>query len=176
EPTTDEPTTDTTDTTDEPTTDTTDTTDDTSDTDPTDTTDTGGVDQDPPQNGAELLPWLEGGAYKGWKAESAPHPSTGPHFGTVRTYINDVLFESLESMNQEHPMGAAAIKELYGDGDTVLGWSVEVKFQANSDGGNGWYWYENYNGNVFADGDGVALCYGCHAAGNDYFRSPYPLQ
>jgi hypothetical protein len=138
---------------------------------------TGGDDQPlPPTNGAELLPWLEAGEYLGWTAESGVHPSSGPHFGDVRTFVNDALLGSLEAGAAAHPAGAAAVKELYGAGGTVLGWSVEVKLQADSAGGDGWYWYERYQDSVYADGTGEGICTGCHGGGNDYVLSPFPLQ
>jgi hypothetical protein len=141
-------------------------------------TSTTGVDEQPqpPTNGAELLPWLEAGEYLGWTAESGVHPSSGPHGGGVRTFVNDVLHASLAAGSASHPQGAAAIKELYGDGATVIGWAVEVKLQADSAGGDGWYWYERFQDSVYADGTGEGICTGCHGGGNDYVLSPFPLQ
>lgn len=139
---------------------------------------TTGIDEQPlpPTNGTELLPWLEAGEYLAWTAESGVHPSSGPHGGGVRTFVNDVLLTSLAAGSASHPAGAAAIKELYGDGGTVLGWAVEVKLQADSAGGDGWYWYERFQDSVYADGAGEAICTGCHGGGNDYVLSPFPLQ
>lgn len=130
----------------------------------------------PPTSGAELVPWLAAGEYLEWAAESGVHPSSGPHFGGVRTFVNDVLYASLEAGAASHPVGAAAVKELYGAGGTVLGWSVEVKVAADSAGGDGWYWYEGYQDDVYADGTGEGICTGCHGGGNDYVLSPFPLQ
>lgn len=130
----------------------------------------------PPTNGAELVPWLQAGEYLDWQAESGVHPSTGPHFGGVRTFVNDVLYASLEAGATSHPAGSAAIKELYGAGDAVLGWSVEIKLQDDSAGGDGWYWYEGYQDSVYADGNGEGICTGCHGGGNDYVLTPFPLQ
>jgi hypothetical protein len=147
---------------------------DTGDGDGDPTTDTG-EDELPPTEAAQLEAWLEAGGYLGWTAESAVHESTGPHFGGVRTFMNAALLGSLES-GTGHPAGAATVKELYGDGDTVRGWSVMVKLQADSAGGDGWYWYERYDASVYANGTGEGLCTGCHVDGNDYVLSPYPLQ
>lgn len=130
----------------------------------------------PPTNGAELVPWLQAGEYLDWQAESGVHPSTGPHFGGVRTFVNDVLHDSLAAGATSHPEGSAAIKELYGAGDAVLGWSVEIKLQDDSAGGDGWYWYEGYQDRVYADGTGEGICTGCHGGGNDYVLTPFPLQ
>lgn len=136
----------------------------------------GGGAPDVPTNAAALKGWLVAGNYLSWQAESAPHDSAGPHFGTVHAYLNAPLFDSLMAQNAAHPQGAAAVKELYGNGNTVLGWSVSVKTAASSDGGQGWYWYEVYNDQVFGDGNGDGTCVGCHSSGADYVRTPFPLQ
>ncbi|WP_146662519.1 hypothetical protein [Enhygromyxa salina] len=154
--------------------DTTDTTGDT-----TDTTGDGDGDGDAavPSNAAELLPFLEAESYAGFAAESAVHAATGasPH-GDVRVFINATLDGSLADGNAAHPVGSAAIKELYMN-DARVGWAVMVKTQADSDGGNGWYWYEIMNDSVIADGNGDMTCTGCHAGtGNDFFSTVYPLQ
>lgn len=132
-------------------------------------------DQDPPTSGGPLRDWLAAGSYLGWAAESAPHQSAGPH-GTVRVFVNDRLRHSLEGGLASHPSGAAAVKELYGGGDELMGWSVSVKVQDDSDGGRGWYWFERFNTSQFADGRGVAGCTGCHSAGRDFVRIPFPLR
>ena len=130
-----------------------------------------------PTESAALIDWLEGGEYASWEAETGPHPSTGPHFGAVRTFVDPCLAESLDAGDATHPIGAAAVKELYADGDVVLGWSVMVKVAAGS-GGDTWYWHETYQGSTLLDGVGEPACTGCHGGpGNaDYFLSPWPLQ
>jgi hypothetical protein len=130
-----------------------------------------------PASPAALLEWLESGEYATWQAESGPHASTGPHFGAVRTFVDPCLAESLEAGSATHPLGAATVKELFGDGDAVLGWSVMIKV-ADGSGGDTWYWHENYDGTTYADEVGSGLCTGCHGGrGNvDYFLSPWPLQ
>jgi hypothetical protein len=136
----------------------------------------GGPVADPPPTEADaLLGWLQAGTYLDWPAESGPHPSAGPHFGTVRTFVDDTLFASLQAGNAEHPVGAAAVKELYGNGDQVRGWSVMVKVALGA-GDDGWYWYERYDDSVYGDGVGDGTCTGCHGSGVDYVRSPFPLQ
>jgi hypothetical protein len=133
-----------------------------------------------PTSGPELFAYLKAGSYLGFPAESVVHDSTGPHGGKVRTYITPSLEASLKAGNTEHPIHAAAIKELYLSGMSVQGWAVSVKTKDTSDGGNGWYWYEIYSAtdpsSPVADGNGVPLCYNCHAAGKDFVLSPFPLQ
>jgi len=124
----------------------------------------------------ELLAWLQAGNYRGWPSESAPHPSAGPHFGTVRTFLNPAVFASLVAGRVSHPAGSALVKELYGAGSAVQGWSVMVKVEDDSAGGAGWYWLERFAGSTFAAGTGVSICTGCHSLGHDFVRSPFPLQ
>lgn len=143
---------------------------------PGDSTDSGGPTATPPPTEAgALVPWLQAGMYLDWAAESGVHPSAGPHFGGVRTFVDAALFGSLQAGDPEHPVGAAAVKELYGDGDQIRGWAVLVKVALGA-GGDGWYWFEVYDDDVLAEGTGLAGCTGCHGSGNDFVRSPFPLQ
>ncbi len=130
----------------------------------------------PPQGGAALETWLNAGHYRDWRSESAPHDSQGPHFGKVRAYLNPALFESMQSAANRHPQGAVAVKELYGAGDKVLGWSVSIKTAADSAGGDNWYWYELFEAKTIRDGKGELLCRSCHALGRDYVLTPWPLK
>lgn len=131
-----------------------------------------------PTEAEALLAFLQAGAYRDFPHESAPHPSQGPH-GSVQTYLDPTLAGSLEAGAATHPVGAAAVKELYQGGE-LSGWAVYVKTQADSDGGNGFYWYEVFSTTdptrIGADGVGVPLCVGCHQAGRDFTLSPFPLQ
>jgi len=132
--------------------------------------------QVPPTNGAELRPWLAAESYLEWDSESAIHPSTGPHFGDVLTYLNDAAIASLEAGNTVHPVGTALVKELYGRNDTLGGYAVMVKV-AEGEGGDTWYWYEDFNGSVFADEVGDRTCTGCHGGSTrDNILTPFPLQ
>lgn len=128
-----------------------------------------------PTNADELEVFLSAGEYLDFEAESAVHEGAGPHFGRVRTFINEELVTSLDSGEAEHPVGSAAIKELYGDGEEVAGFAVMVKTREGS-GGDAWYWYEGYRGTLYADEQGDSSCTGCHSSGVDHFRSPFPLQ
>lgn len=133
----------------------------------------------PPTPGAETVPsekaaliaYLQSGAYKTLPAEPAAHPSTGPHFGLVRTFFNQALADSLAQGNDVHPVGAAAVKELFRQGSTVRGWSVMVKIAAGPGGGS-WYWYEGIEGTEYAASAGAGLCTGCHSAGRDFVLTP----
>lgn len=128
-----------------------------------------------PTNATDIEAFLTADGYSGWDAESAVHGSSGPH-GMVRTFINDDLANSLTASNASHPVCAASVKELYeNDGTTLLGYAVMVKVTDGTTGDD-WYWYERIGNNVVADGTGVGGCTGCHSAGTDFFRSPFPLQ
>jgi len=133
-----------------------------------------------PTSPMELFAYLKAGGYLSFPAESAIHTSTGPHGTKVRTFISPALEASLKAGNAEHPKSSATVKELYLNSTTVQGWAVMVKTQDTSNGGQGWYWYETFNATdpskFSTSGTGVALCYNCHSAGKDYFRSPFPLQ
>ncbi|MEE8285105.1 MAG: hypothetical protein V3R72_00240 [Gammaproteobacteria bacterium] len=136
-----------------------------------------GAAQTPPTGAHGLLPWLQAGHYRQWQSESRAHASTGPHFGKVRAYLNPPLAASLGAGNGagEHPRGAAAVKELFGMGETVRGWAVSLKLDSASAGGSRWYWFEYFDGQVVADARGAPLCAGCHEAGRDFVLIPWPL-
>lgn len=131
-------------------------------------------DPPPPTDAATLLPWLEAGNYARWDAEAERHPSEGPHFDGVRTFVNSVLLESLEAGGDDHPVGSSVVKELYGAGPEVGGWAVMVKVAAGSSVDN-WYWYESFQGTTYADATGVGGCGDCHTMGTDFIRTTLPL-
>jgi hypothetical protein len=149
------------------------------------------ADQDPdaaPSVGGDLVPtepgllidYLQRGGYKGFpSSNTVVRRSTGPH-PAQRTFFNQRLTDSFETPGAQHPVGAAAVKELYeSDNKTLRGWAVQVKVDADSDAGQGWYWYETLNTDGLdpvADGRGVPLCSNCHLAGEDLILSPYPLE
>ena len=125
-----------------------------------------------------LKSWLLAGSYKSWSKESKSHTSTGPHAASVLTFVNAGLGDSLAGGSEDHPAGAAAVKEFL-DGNEVTGWAVAVKTSASSDDGKGWYWYETFNatpGKHGIEGQGESICVNCHASGRDFFLSPYPLK
>lgn len=133
-----------------------------------------------PSEPAALLAYLRSGAYKSFGSESGPHPSTGPHGGRVLTYVNDLLAQSLDASEAEHPRCAASVKELFLGKNEVSGWAVFVKTEELSNKGKGYYWYEITSTRAGAradyEGRGIGVCVGCHSAGRDQFRAPWPLQ
>ena len=134
---------------------------------------------DVPSDPNALLAYLRSGEYQVFARESAPHPSTGPHGGRVLTYVNGLLAASLDAGAAEHPRCAASVKELFLGEDEVSGWAVFVKTQDASQSGRGYYWLEVTRTEATRadyEGDGIGVCVGCHSAGRDYFRAPWPLQ
>ncbi|MBL4674404.1 MAG: cytochrome P460 family protein [Arenicella sp.] len=135
----------------------------------------------------ELFQFLTEGKYKDFAASESIHPSAGPHSikGTygepVRAFLNQVMVDSLNAGNADHPKGAAIVKEMFNHEGTALeGWAVTVKTQEDSDNGKGWFWYEVTSTTdadaLVANGNGVGLCYSCHSIGNDYVRTNWPLK
>ena len=138
-----------------------------------------------PTDADALFTYLQEGGYKEFAHEEERHTSTGPHpdpqvreTHTVIAFFNSGLDASLKSGNGEHPEGSAAVKEFYDANGDLSGWAVSVKTQAESATGQGWYWYEvtsvTDGSSPVAAGNGVALCWGCHASGNDFVLSRYP--
>ncbi len=134
---------------------------------------------DLPTQPQALLTFLQAKSYASFAAESAAHPSAGPH-GSVRTFVGPKLDQSLAAGNTTHPPGSGTVKELFDSNGDPNGWAVWVKTQTDSAGGDGIYWYEIFGdgtGTPVADGQGVPLCKKCHAAStSDFFLGIYPLQ
>jgi hypothetical protein len=131
----------------------------------------------PPVEPAALQAWLAARGYAGYLAESHAHPPAGPHGRSVRTWMNARLAGSLATCAPSHPVGAAAVKELF-TGDAVTGWAVMVKTRADAGAGS-WYWYEVFGAAPDADpataGQGDDTCTGCHDGGLDAVRTRWPL-
>lgn len=128
---------------------------------------------DVPLGGKALQTWLEDGEYTGWAAEPEVHDGAGPHFGAVRVFVNPDLEASLLDGNTEHPIGSSSVKELYGSGDSVLGWAVMTKIESGTSGDT-WHWYERYEDDTLIDGVGKPDCSGCHGAGIDHVLTEWP--
>ena len=125
----------------------------------------------PPTGRAALETWLATGAYSTWSCEPSPHPARPPGaHGSNRICSNDAIAGTATG---PLPAGAASVKELYENGNRI-GFAVAVKRQADSAGGTGWYWFENFGGTIYADGPGVSLCTGCHEDGDDFVFTRVP--
>jgi hypothetical protein len=121
-----------------------------------------------PTTRAEIVAFVQSGAYTAWAAEPARHASTGPHGGAVRTFVNATLYTSLKQGRASHPSGSIAVKELY-TGANRTGWAVDLK------GDDGvWIYYEGFEPRLdqyYFRGDGN-LCANCHAGGVDRVLVP----
>ena len=148
------------------------------------TADTGSVDSPVPTDKSRLFQFLKAGSYKEFSAkESISHPGRGPHSRVglpVRVYLDPALDASLKAGNGSHPAGSSAVKEMYTEGGELQGWAVMVKTASDSQGGQGWFWYEvtstTEGAKPVAAGNGVPLCFGCHSIGKDFVLTDYPLQ
>jgi hypothetical protein len=137
-----------------------------------------GTAQTPPMGEASLLAWIATGQYKQWACEPAVHASRGPSVHTPfdRVCSNDILSAAAgDAGTGQWPQGAAEVKEIYmamGDATPTGGYAVSLKTSADSAGGANWYFYERFDGTLYADGLGTSLCTGCHsAAGADAFHT-----
>jgi hypothetical protein len=94
----------------------------------------------------------------------------------VLTYYSPILVEDLRAGRTTFRKSAAMVKELYLEGDRVIGYSVMVKLGRRAGAaGRGWLFYETFDGtNAGAFfGRGHPACAGCHAAGTDFLRSAF---
>lgn len=125
----------------------------------------------PPRGTEDIRMWLAAGYYQAWRCEPAPHPARAPSpHGASRICNNDALAAGGAG---GFPVGAAAVKEIF-DGGGVVGYAVSRRLTAG-DGGDRWYWYEGTADKVYANGEGVDKCTGCHEqAERDYVFTVVP--
>lgn len=114
-----------------------------------------------------LTAFAKSKAYEAWRAEPAKHASEGPH-GQVRTFVNDVLYESMKAGNTTHPPGSVTVKELFGkEGDAITGHAINVKNESGT-----WFFYEGFTSSDYEEPyhyEGTSnFCAGCHNGGTDY--------
>jgi hypothetical protein len=119
----------------------------------------------PTGNAAAISTWLKSGVYKAWKCEAAAHTGRGisPH-GMNRICSNTALRTSVAG---NYPVGAAGVKEIY-TGSKISGYAFYRKLKAGA-GADKWYWYEDLNNAVQANGPGTSgipktVCADCHSS------------
>lgn len=129
------------------------------------------AEQPPPEPSlAAVESFLNQGLYKGWKCEPRPVTRTDglprAHGATNRICNNSAI---ADTAGTPFPVSAMSVKELYNTAGTqITGYAVAIRL-ATGDGGSNRYWYEKNNGSLYADGQGVGLCVGCHSsAPRDY--------
>ncbi|PCC74163.1 hypothetical protein SAMN02745121_07987 [Nannocystis exedens] len=130
-----------------------------------------------PADPAAIGGWLRASGYRDWPAQSRVH-ATSEH-GGARVFFNETLAASMRAGTGEHPIGSAAVRELYeGDLVTLRGFAVMLKLRASGPGGEGWLWYEQFGTDAGAKrlvaGTGERGCVGCHDAGIDFVHPPEP--
>jgi hypothetical protein len=149
-----------------------------------------GTAQTPPMGAANIEAWLATGQYKQWHCEPAVHAARGPSVHTPfdRVCSNDVLSAAAAAGGSAPwPSGAAEVKEIYmamGDPTPTGGYAVSLKTSPDSASGASWYYYERFDGALFADGFGTGICVDCHATASptsmtsaiahDYVFTPVP--
>lgn len=121
-----------------------------------------------------MAAWLEGGDHKGWRCEDAPSVKTGGDpaihvHGSNRVCVNDAIANGAPPF----AAGAASVKEVYSGGSISKLYAM-VKVQADSDRGEGWYWFEQTPGGSPSASLGRAGCVGCHAAAGTDAEHPGP--
>jgi hypothetical protein len=128
-----------------------------------------------PADPAELRAWLQAFSYRGWTPQTDIR-ATGEH-GGERLYFNDVLTRSMRAGAAEHPLGSAAVRELYaGDLRTLKGFALMHKTAPSGTIGEGWFWYEILGTTAEAEPSvaepAARACVGCHAHAVDFVHSP----
>lgn len=133
---------------------------------------------DAPAEKGALFSWLQARSYEQLPNDGMIHPANSAHGRAIKVFFNKTLDDSIKANNPSHPVGSVAVKELYTeDMMTLRGWAVSIKTQADSAGGQGWYWYEVFSttsgASPVAAGQGVSLCTGCHSgAARDFVYWP----
>jgi hypothetical protein len=140
---------------------------------------TGGSAQEPvPTTPDALHAWLLADGHGHWTAESAVHATD--ESGAARVYLSPLLVASLQAGSTSHPIGAAAVRELYeSDLMTLQGYAVLVKTEEEGPDGTAWLFYETFETKPGAPHaiakHGAPGCVGCHQDGVDYVQSQLPL-
>ena len=120
--------------------------------------------QPPSEDAAAVQDWLDQRLYETWDAEPLAHISKGPHFGYVRTYVNAVAYEGLTTGAAQLGRGAVAVKVVYGGSlADVQGHALAHMIADESALGDGWYWFERFDGNEIMSKRGSdTFCAECH--------------
>lgn len=117
---------------------------------------------EPPASSA-LGDWLRAECYARWPSEPAVHASSMNPSG-IRIFLSPALAASVSGGQEAHPVGAAAVREIYGpDHAQRVGWSASIKTA------DGWFWYEEFtrHGRATVAQREAPGCTGCHDGGRD---------
>ena len=127
-----------------------------------------------PADPSEIQGWLQTFGYRVWAPQTEIRMA-GEH-GGERLFFNDVLTASVLAGAAEHPIGSAAVRELYSaDLQTLRGFALMHKTGPSGPVGEGWYWYEIF-GTTDEARPTVAQtaargCVGCHSHAVDFVHS-----
>lgn len=133
-----------------------------------------------PDDPDELHAWLLDRGYDAWESDQGVLASEAG--GGARVFVSPVLADSLADGDDTHPVGAAAVREIYEPDLTALrGWAAIVKLDDEAaTGADAWLWFE-----VIGTGPDIAPlvaqtgapgCATCHDEGVDSVRSTLPLR
>jgi hypothetical protein len=124
-----------------------------------------------PHDEASALRFVQLSCHQQWPGEAeVKRADMAP--GGARVFWDPVLHASLQAGGSEHPIGSAAVREIYTeDLKTLLGWAIAIKQTAGGTGDD-WLWVEHFAavGTTVAR-PGASGCVGCHAAGTDFVQS-----
>lgn len=131
------------------------------------------VEQAPTSESALHL-WLISRSYEDWPAWNDVRPSSFAE-GGARVYWSPELHHSLAQGARSHPVGSAAVRELYEDDlRTPRGWSTMVKL-ADRGHADDWLFFEVFSSNATVKpaiaARGAPGCLGCHEDAPDYIHS-----
>lgn len=116
--------------------------------------------QTPPTDKTSMESWLKEKPWAAWACEPDVHPSrNGSPHGPNRICSNAKLSGNTDGA---YPAGAATVKELWKSDGSLAGHSVMRKVTTGRSGA-GWYFFETFDGRVYADGNDSTACTGCHA-------------
>lgn len=137
------------------------------------------VQEAPPSSPEAMHNFLLAGQHHGWHGESEVFKSDLGDAG-ARVFLNDILWKSLAAGNDVHPVGSAAVRELYKpDFETPAGFGALVKTQETGQAGAGWYFFETFQmepGQPFSQSaQGAPGCVQCHQEGVDFVQTKLPL-
>jgi hypothetical protein len=143
----------------------------------------------PPQGRGPIETWIRRGDYRAWPCQLTPQPVTAPSpHEFTRICLNQAWRDTMTT--SVFPVGAAAVKELYGaDLRTIRGYAVMLKVGPGNTSAD-WYWYERYPAgtqvamlpesiepdgtiadNVGTAGNAMRLCASCHSTAGQPGRS-----
>jgi hypothetical protein len=113
----------------------------------------------PPTDQAAMAAWLDDAPYTAWSCEPEQHPSrNGSPHGPNRICSNARLSGNTDT---SYPVGAATVKELWKSDGSIGGHSVMRKVTSGR-GGADWYFFERFDGRIYASSTDSLACTGCH--------------